>query len=104
MVEHEIEEEEAPSNVTVSYNVGPGHELYNPNGAVEHAWEELRNRRKLFLKKVDKYQGVLLYATLTETQQEELATYRQSLLDLTSDYDDPAEAMANLPTRPSWFS
>ena len=103
MVEHGIEEEPAPSNVTVHYNVGPGHPEYDENGHISFAWEELRARRAMRLKKVDIYQGVLVYNTLTEEQQNELATYRQALLDLPSDYDDPFEAMANLPTIPSWF-
>jgi len=103
MVEHGTEDEQTPSNVTVHYNVGPGHPEYDENGHISFAWEELRARRAMRLKKVDIYQGVLVYNTLTEEQQNELATYRQALLDLPSDYDDPFEAMANLPTIPSWF-
>tara|TARA_R100001230_G_C5576765_1_gene96885 strand:+ start:202 stop:516 length:315 start_codon:yes stop_codon:yes gene_type:complete len=104
MVEHGIEDEQTPSNVTVHYNVGPGHPEYDENGHISFAWEELRARRAMRLKKVDIYQGVLVYNTLTEEQQNELATYRQALLDLPSDYDDPFEAMANLPTIPSWLN
>ena len=103
MVEHGIEEEPAPSHVTVHYNVGPGHPEYDENGHTSFAWEELRMKRASRLRKVDIYQGVLVYNTLTEAQQTELATYRQALLDLPSDYDDPYEALQNLPTIPSWF-
>ena len=103
MVEHGIEEEPAPSHVTVHYNVGPGHPEYDENGHISFAWEELRMKRASPFSKVDIYQGVLVYNTLTEAQQTELATYRQALLDLPSDYDDPYEALQNLPTIPSWF-
>ena len=103
MVEHGTEDEQTPSNVTVHYNVGPGHPEYDENGHISFAWEELRARRAMRLKKVDIYQGVLVYNTLSEEQQNEVATYRQSLLDLPSYYDDPFEAMANLPTIPSLF-
>ena len=104
MVEHGEEEQERNPNVTVDYNVSPGHSLYDETEADAFAWEELRAKRNFRLKRVDVYQGVLLYNTLTETQQTELATYRQALLDLPSDYDDPHEAMANLPTIPSWLN
>lgn len=104
MVEHGEEEQERNPNVTVHENVGPGHPEYDETGAVSFAWEELRAKRNFRLKKVDVYQGVLLYNTLTEAQQTELATYRQALLDLPSDYDDPYEAMANIPEKPDWMS
>ena len=104
MVEHDEEEQERNPNVTVDYNVGPGHPLYDETEADAFAWEELRAKRNFRLKRVDVYQGVLLYNTLTETQQSELATYRQALLDLPSDYNDPYEAIANLPTIPSWLN
>ena len=104
MVEHGIEEQQRNPNVTVHENVGPGHAQYDETEKVSFAWDELRAKRKFRLKQVDVYQGVLLYNTLTEAQQTELATYRQALLDLPSDYDDPYEAMANLPTIPSWMA
>ena len=104
MVEHDEEEQERNPNVTVDYNVSQGHPLYDETEADAFAWEELRAKRNFRLKRVDVYQGVLLYNTLTEAQQTELATYRQALLDLPSDYDDPYEAMANLPTIPSWLN
>ena len=97
------EEEYINPNVTVHYNVGPGHELYNPDSAEEFAWEELRGLRMRRLQKVDTYQGVLLYNSLTEEQQDELATYRQALLNLPNDYDTPEEAHANMPAKPSWM-
>ena len=62
----------------------------------QHLEEEF-NMSKRKTKKVDER------PKLTEEQQNELATYRQALLDLPSDYDDPHEAMANLPTIPSWL-
>ena len=103
MVEHETEEEEAPSNVTVHYNVGPGHELYDPDSADDIAWEELRRRRNFLLKGVDVYQGVLVYETLTDAQKDELANYRQALLDWPDSSDDPSVAWENRPTKPSWL-
>ena len=104
MIEHGVEEEEAPSNVTVHYDVGPGHPEYDPDAHLDFAWQELRAKRNNHLRKVDIYQGVILYNTLTEEQQTELATYRQALLDLPNDYDDPYEAMQNVPTMPSWLN
>lgn len=67
------------------------------------AWIELRERRDMALKQLDVYQGVLLYNSLTEEQQEELATYRQTLLDLPSDYDSVEEAQEAFPSVLSWF-
>ena len=98
------EEETTPSNVTVHYNVGPGHSEYDENGHISFAWEELRGLRMRRLKKVDIYQGVLLYNSLSATQQTELAEYRQALLNLPNDYDTPEEAHTNFPTKPSWMA
>ena len=53
---------------------------------------------------MDKYQLVLSYDGLTQTQKNELATYRQELLDLPNEYDTPEEAWDNFPTKPSWMS
>ena len=96
------EEEYINPNVTVHYNVGPGHELYDADRAEDFSWEELRAKRNYRLKLADKFQGVLFYNTLTTTQQTELATYRQALLDIT-EYATTAEAWANWPTRPDWM-
>lgn len=98
-----IEEEETPSNVVVHYNVGEGHPLYDPNGAIMFAWEELRGKRNYMLKQLDKYQGVLLYNSLTEEQQQELTTYRTALLNLPAAYDNPTDCYSNFPTKPSWM-
>ena len=65
------------------------------------AWDEIRAMRDTYLKRVDIHQGVLRYNTLTETQQAELATYRQALLDIT-DEDTPDDAIANMPVKPDW--
>ena len=65
------------------------------------AWDEIRAMRDTYLKRVDIHQGVLRYNTLTETQQAELATYRQALLDIT-DEDTPDDAIANMPVKPEW--
>jgi len=97
--------EEVPLNpkVTVHYNVGLDHELYNPDGSEEFNWEELRAKRNSRLKLADKYQGILFYSTLTKIQQGELAIYRQALLDITK-YDTTAEAWDNWPTRLDWMN
>jgi len=87
----------------VHRNVGPGHPKYDPAGAEDFAWEELRGLRMRRLQKVDTYQGVLLYNSLSATQQTELAEYRQALLNLPNDYDTPEEAHANMPAKPSWM-
>ena len=66
-------------------------------------WEEVRGHRDSELLKMDKYQLAIPYSLLTDAQKEELATYRQALLDLPNDYDTPEEAMDNLPEKPSWL-
>jgi len=66
-------------------------------------WEEVRGHRDSELLKMDKYQLAIPYSLLTDAQKEELATYRQALLDLPNDYDTPGEAMNNLPEKPSWL-
>ena len=71
---------------------------------LEQAWYDFRIERDYLLRKMDVYQGVLLYNTLTEAQQTELATYRQALLDLPNDYDTPEAAMANIPEKPDWMT
>ena len=53
MIEHGVEEEEAPSNVTVHYDVGPGHPEYDPDAHLDFAWQKLRAKRNNHLRKVD---------------------------------------------------
>ena len=67
-------------------------------------WDELRGIRDTKLLNMDKYQLAIPYAALTQTMKNELAAYRIALLDLPQDYDTPAEAYTNLPTKPSWMS
>ncbi len=67
-------------------------------------WEEVRGQRDSELLNMDKYQLAIPYSLLTDAQKEELATYRQALLDLPNDYDTPEEAMDNLPEKPSWLN
>jgi len=67
-------------------------------------WEELRGKRDSELLNMDKYQLVIPYSELTQTQKEELATYRQALLDLPNDYETPEEAWDNIPEKPSWLN
>ena len=76
---------------------------YTEEQLQEEAWYKLRERRDIALKQLDVYQGVLLYNSLTEEQQEELAIYRQTLLDLPSDYDSAEEAQEAFPSILSWF-
>ena len=66
------------------------------------AWDEVRNVRKGLLKVVDVYQGTLLYNSLTKTKQNQLAKYRQDLLDIT-DMKSPDEAMKSFPKPPKWL-
>ena len=47
---------------------------------------------------------LIIYNSLTEEQQQELATYRQTLLDLPSDYDSAQEAQETFPQKPSWVN
>tara|TARA_R100000005_G_C4982227_1_gene191679 strand:+ start:1542 stop:1751 length:210 start_codon:yes stop_codon:yes gene_type:complete len=67
-------------------------------------WEEVRGFRDSKLIQMDVYQLAVPYSQLTDSQKEELATYRQALLDLPNDYDTPEEAMANIPEKPDWMS
>ena len=67
-------------------------------------WDELRGMRDTALLQMDKYQLTLAYAELTQTQKNELATYRTALLTLPQDYDTAGEALANFPTKPSWMT
>jgi|TARA_E500000305_G_scaffold104901_1_gene101848 hypothetical protein len=66
-------------------------------------WEELRGIRDGKLGMMDKYQGVLLYNSLSSTQQAQLAVYRTALLNLPNNYSTPEEAMDNMPTKPDWM-
>ena len=67
-------------------------------------WDELRGMRDTALLQMDKYQLTLAYAELTQTQKNELATYRTALLTLPQDHDTAVEALANFPTKPSWMA
>ena len=71
--------------------------------ALFEAWLQLRWRRDIHLKKVDIYQGVLLYNSLTEEQQTELADYRQALLDLPNSHDTPEDCYTAFPQQPDWM-
>ena len=66
------------------------------------AWDEVRDVRKSLLKVVDVYQGTLLYNSLTKTKQNQLAKYRQALLDITNQ-KSPEEAMKSFPKTPKWL-
>ena len=66
-------------------------------------WDELRGMRDTALLVMDKYQLAIPYSLLTDSQKEELATYRQALLDLPDDYDTPEKAEENFPEPPSWL-
>ena len=66
-------------------------------------WEEIRDMRQENLLRMDRYQLVIVYDTLTDTQKQELIDYRQALLDLPQDYDDADMAYANFPSKPSWM-
>ena len=66
------------------------------------AWDEVRDVRKSLLRVVDVYQGTLLYNSLTKTKQNQLAKYRQDLLDITNQ-ESPEEAMKNFPKTPKWM-
>ena len=67
-------------------------------------WDELRGLRDSALLQMDKYQLTLAYAELTQTQKNELATYRTALLTLPQNHDTAVEAEANFPTKPSWMT
>ena len=66
------------------------------------AWDEVREHREVLLKKVDVYQGMLIYNSLTKTKQNQLAKYRQDLLDITN-ISSPEEAMKSFPKTPKWL-
>lgn len=67
-----------------------------------NAWDEVRDHRAVLLRKVDVYQGVLLYNSLTKAKQDELAKYRQELLDITN-VESPGKAMESFPQSPKWL-
>tara|TARA_Y100000004_G_scaffold140753_1_gene159993 strand:+ start:801 stop:1010 length:210 start_codon:yes stop_codon:yes gene_type:complete len=67
-------------------------------------WDELRGMRDTALLQMDKYQLAIPYSLLTGSQKEELATYRQALLDLPSEYETPEEAEENFPEKPDWMT
>ena len=74
----------------------------------EIEWDMIREDRNLFMRNhVDKWQLSLLYASLSDSRKTELATYRQSLLDLPQDNDTYQEGRAALITliasKPSWM-
>lgn len=56
-------------------------------------------RDKLLRENVDSFNPIR-YATLTDTQKQELANYRQALLDITK---DPAWPNITWPEKPSWI-
>lgn len=70
--------------------------------AEETAWDILREDRNALLRGIDKYQGVLFYESLTDTQKQELITYRQALLDLPIGHTLAEDARAAIPQKPSW--
>lgn len=57
--------------------------------------DKFRQDRDALLKEVDGYQLVLRYESLTVEQKAELATYRQALLDSTTDWV--------MPDKPTWM-
>jgi len=99
-----IEEQPLPDNVTIHYDVGPGHELYDADATNDSIWQEIRMERDASLSKVDICQGILFYESLTNTQKQDLANYRQALLDWPNDYDDVNDALSNQPQRPDWMT
>ena len=66
-------------------------------------WEDVKSYRANMFYVIDQYQIVLRYNSLTETQKTELATLRQTLLDLPSDYETANEAADNCPDFPDWM-
>ena len=70
----------------------------------EAEWDYLRQDRNSALQNIDKYQLVLVYAELTDSQKAELATYRTALLNLPAAYDNPTDCNTNFPTKPSWVA
>mgnify|MGYP003109888174 CR=1 FL=1 len=67
-------------------------------------WEELRGFRDERLTLLDRYQLVICWELLTESQKTDLRNYRTALLDLPQNYDTPDEAYTNLPTKPLWMT
>ena len=75
----------------------------------EIEWDMVREDRNLFMRNhVDKWQLSLLYASLSDSRKTELATYRQSLLDLPQNNDTYQEARTALSTlianKPTWMT
>lgn len=66
-------------------------------------WDEFRGFRQGLLKEMDTHQLSIIYDGLTDSQKTELQQYRQDLLDLPQNYDNPQEAFDNIPSKPSWM-
>jgi len=65
--------------------------------------QEIREIRNAWLEYTDIYALIDRYNTLTTQQQNELATFRQSLRDVTIDFSSANEAADNFPTPPDWL-
>ena len=56
---------------------------------------DIRTKRDILLKHIDKFQNILVFEDLTEKQKEELRIYRRQLLD--------APENLKLPKAPDWL-
>ena len=66
-------------------------------------WDEFRGFRQGLLKEMDTHQLSIIYDGLTDSQKTELQQYRQDLLDLPQNYDNPQDAFDNMPSKPEWM-
>ena len=66
-------------------------------------WDEFRGFRQGLLKEMDTHQLSIIYDGLTDSQKTELQQYRQDLLDLPQNYDNPQDAFDNIPSKPEWM-
>ena len=66
-------------------------------------WDEFRGFRQGLLKEMDSHQLSIIYDGLTDSQKTELQQYRQDLLDLPQNYDNPQDAFDNIPSKPEWM-
>ena len=84
------------TDITLPTNLPP--EVNTINFSAEDGVRELRNR--LLRENVDSFNPIR-YATLTDTQKEQLAKYRQDLLDVTKQPGWPGNVV--WPEKPSWI-
>ena len=82
-------------------------EIYGTEGLinsfkVSETWDHVKGIRLEWLDRTDKFYVADRWALLSNEQQEQLNTFRQSLRDIT-DFDTPDQAADGMPHAQEWF-